>query len=84
MDIDGFSVSTALNDEGLQAIAEQSNGTYFQADSLDELANVTDTIERDLEINEEFMELTSFFGIGALVLLALAALIAMATKGRTL
>lgn len=84
LDIDGFSMSTTLIEEALQGIAETSNGTYFRADSLDDLNSITDSIERDLEISEEFVEVTSLFGVGALVLLAVTALISMFTKGRTL
>ncbi len=84
VELEGFSMSSALNEASLQDLADRSNGTYFQAETLDDFASITDTIERDLEVNEELFELTSFFGIGALVLLALAALVAMATKGRTL
>ena len=65
-------------------IAETSNGTYFRADSLDDFGSITDSIERDLEISEEFLEVTNLFGIGALVLLATAALFSMFTKGRTI
>lgn len=84
LDIDGFSMSTTLREEALQSIAETSNGTYFRADSLDDFSSITDSIERDLEISEEFLEVTNLFGIGALVLLATAALFSMFTKGRTI
>lgn len=84
VELEGFSMSSALNEESLQDLADRSNGTYFRAETVDDLAAVTDNIERDLEVNEELFELTSFFGIGALVLLALAALAAMRLKGRTL
>lgn len=84
VELDGFSMSSALNEAPLQDLAARSNGEYFQAESVDELASITDTIERDLEVNEELFELTSFFGLGALALLALAALAAMAVKGRTI
>lgn len=82
IELDGFSLSTALNEASLQELAERSNGTYFQVDTLDELAAVTDTIDQDLQLNEEQLELTSVFGVGALALLAVAALLSMRFKGR--
>ena len=82
VEVDGFSLSTALNEESLQDLALLSNGTYFSADSIDELSAVTDSIEKDLTLNEENLEITSFFGIAALALLAVAALVSMAMKGK--
>ena len=43
---------------------------------------MTNGIDRDLQLNEEELELTSVFGLGALVLLALSALFSMRFKGR--
>lgn len=82
VELEGFSMSTALNEASLQQLADLSNGTYFQADTLDALAAVTDTIERDLELKDEERELTSLFGLGALALLAIAAVLSMRFKGR--
>ncbi len=82
IELDGFSLSTALNEASLQELAERSNGTYFQVESIDELAAVTDTIEQDLQLNEEQLELTSVFGVGALALIAMAAMLSMRLKGR--
>lgn len=84
LDVDGFTLSSALQDEPLIALAEQSNGEYFSADSLDALADVTESIESDLVINEELLELTSLFGVAAMALLAISAVVAMMTKGRIL
>ena len=82
LDVDGFSVSTALAEETLQAIAEQSNGTYFLADEESDLAAVTDSIERDLTIEEERLEISSFFAVAGVALIALAAVAAMVTQRR--
>lgn len=82
LDVDGFSVSTALNEESLMALAEQSNGTYFLADEEADLAAATESIERDLVIEEEMIEISSFFAVGGVALLACAAITAMATQRR--
>lgn len=82
LDIDGFSVSSALQEETLMALADQSNGTYFLADEQADLAAVTETIERDLTIEEERLEISSFFAIGGVALIALAGAAAMTTQRR--
>ena len=82
LDVDGFSVSTALNEESLMALAEQSNGTYFLADEEADLAAATEEIERDLVIEEETIEISSFFAVGGVALLACAAITSMATQRR--
>ncbi len=82
LDIDGFSVSSALQEETLMALAEQSNGTYFLADDQDDLAAVTESIERDLTIEEERLEISSFFAIAGIALIAIAAIAAMTTQRR--
>ena len=82
LDIDGFSVSTALNEESLIGLAEQSNGTYFRADEPDDLAAVTDTIERDLTIEEERLEISSLFAMAGVAFIAFAAVASMITQRR--
>ncbi len=82
LDIDGFSVASALNEESLISLAEQSNGTYFLADQQDDLAAVTESIERDLTIEEERLEISSLFAIAGVVLIAIAGFAAMTTQRR--
>ncbi|MFT7475301.1 MAG: Ca-activated chloride channel family protein [Verrucomicrobiales bacterium] len=82
IETDGFSISTALDEASLQDLAERSNGTYFHADSLEALALVTNAIEQDLEFDEEELEITSFFAIGALSLLAMAGFTSLRQRGR--
>ena len=82
LDIDGFSVASALDEESLQALAAQTNGTYFLADEGQDLTAATESIERDLVIEEERIEISSLFAIAGVVLIALAAGAAMVTERR--
>lgn len=82
LDIDGFSVASALNEESLQELAAQTNGTYFLAEETADLTAATETIERDLVIEEERIEISSLFAVAGVVLIALAAFAAMLTERR--
>lgn len=78
VEVDGFSLATALNDEVLRAVAERTDGEYIegpgQADGID-LTELYDRVDRQLEVRGEETELTAIFaGVGALLLLVGAAL----------
>ena len=82
LDIDGFSIASALDEESLQALAAQTNGTYFLAEEVADLTAATEAIERDLVIEEERIEISSLFAIAGVALIALAAFTAMITERR--
>lgn len=82
LDVDGFSVSTALNEDSLIELADQSNGTYFLADEQDDLGAATESIERDLTIDEENIEVSALFAVAAVGLLAVAGLASMSATRR--
>ncbi len=82
LDLDGFSVSTALSEDTLREIAETSNGEYFLANETSDLISATNVIEQDLTLEEERLEVSSLFAVGALGLLGLAGMNSMLTKRR--
>ncbi len=82
LDLDGFSVGTALAEETLMEIAQISNGEYFLADEGDDLSSAADVIEQDLTLEEERLEVSGLFALGGLILLGLAGLNSMLTKRR--
>ena len=82
LDIDGFSVASALNEESLMAIAEQSNGEYFLAEEQADLTAAAETIERDLTIEEERIEISSLFAISGIAFLAFAAVASIVSQRR--
>jgi Ca-activated chloride channel family protein len=70
VEIDGFSVATVLDEAILQEIAGLTNGTYFYAEDEADLEAIYDSIDLQLTIRGEKMEVTSIIaGIGLLLLL---------------
>jgi Ca-activated chloride channel family protein len=68
--VNGFTVHTQLDETMLQAIAERSDGVYFNAESQDDLRAVYDQIDLQLVIKPEATEVTALFaGVGLLILL---------------
>lgn len=82
IDLDGFSVATTLDEAALRNIAAQTNGTYFRAEDTADLANITESVERELAIEPEDIEVTALFVIGALLVAALAGALSLKWTGR--
>ncbi len=82
IELDGFSLSTTLNPGALVALADATNGEYLEAESADELADATESLERELQLVEEDLEITGVLGALALALAALAGGLNMAWTGR--
>jgi Ca-activated chloride channel homolog len=75
LNIEGFSIFTQLDEAMLQAIAQITSGSYFNAASTEELFQVYDNLDRELVITPEPMEVTPLFaGLSILILLAGGAL----------
>jgi len=70
LEVEGFVVHTSLDEAALQAIAETTGGTYYNAGDEAQLRRVYDDLKPQLFIKPEKIELTSIFaGIGMLVFL---------------
>ncbi len=70
VELEGFNVATVLDEGLLQEIAAATNGTYFHADNETDLQEIYDTIDLQLTIRGDKMEVTSLLaGIGVLLLL---------------
>ncbi len=82
IELNGFNVSTTLNPSALMALADATNGEYLEAESVDELGSATESLERELELVEEDLEITGMLGALALALAALAGGLNMAWTGR--
>jgi Ca-activated chloride channel family protein len=68
--INGFTVHTELNEEILKQIAQITGGTYYNAEDQQELLNIYDSLDPQLTIKPEQMEVTSIFaGVGIISLL---------------
>lgn len=84
LEIDGFNVATALDEELLTEIAEVTDGTYDTAADSEALARVYESIDLAFERVEEPREVTAVFAAGGGLLLAVGALLSTAWFGRVL
>jgi Ca-activated chloride channel family protein len=70
LEVEGFTVHTRLDEATLQAIADITDGTYYNAVTEEELRSIYENLDPELIIEPEPMEVTSLFA-GASVLLLL-------------
>jgi Ca-activated chloride channel family protein len=82
VEIDGYRIATALNEELLQEIAATTDGTYYFADDAEGLAEIYDGIDLRLTVNGEPREVTALVAAGAVVLMLIAAGFSMRWLGR--
>ena len=68
--INGFSVHTQLDEATLQQISQLTDGTYYNADSEQDLLAIYDHLNPELIIKPEMIEVTPIFaGVSIFVLL---------------
>jgi Ca-activated chloride channel homolog len=68
--INGFSLHTQLNEDLLKQISEVTGGSYFNAQSTQQLINIYDKLDTQLVSKPEKTELTSLFaGTSILIML---------------
>lgn len=71
IEVEGYRLSTALNEELLQSIATATSGEYFRAEDSEQLAEVYDSIDLKLVVEGEPTEVTGIVAGAALLLLLL-------------
>ena len=82
IEVDGFSIATALDAPTLQRIAETTGGTYHAANDAASLAQVYDSIQVQWVTRTVPREITSLFaGLAALLLLAGATVSVLRQEG---
>jgi Ca-activated chloride channel family protein len=70
IDIDGYQVATALDEELLTELAATTSGTYHRADNAQALGAIHETLDLRITVQDEFVELTGVaVGIAVLMLL---------------
>lgn len=68
--VEGFTVHTQLDEAALQQIAQATSGSYFNAQSPDELRAIYENLDLQLVVKTEAIEVTSLLaGLGVLLLL---------------
>ena len=84
VEIDGFNVATALNEEQLTAIAEVTDGTYNRAADSAALERVYESVDLELTSIEREREVTALFAAAGGLLLAIGSLLSIAWFGRVI
>jgi len=84
VEIDGFSVGTALDEELLTEIAEVTDGTYDVAGDASTLDRIYESIDLELARVERKREVTALFAAAGGLLLALGSLLSIAWFGRVI
>jgi Ca-activated chloride channel homolog len=80
--IDGFSISTALDQDGLTEIAKVSNGRYFSADNATSLASIYKTIDLHWHNVKQHTEITGVLTALSTALLLVGAALSLLWFGR--
>jgi Ca-activated chloride channel family protein len=84
VDIDGFSVATALDEQTLKAVAQVTNGQYHQIDDRAAIADVSKSINLHFAVVTEYIQISALFVAGAVLFLAVGALLSVLWFGRVM
>jgi Ca-activated chloride channel family protein len=82
VEVDGFSVATALDEPLLEDIASVTDGQYFRAEDANELAQVYDQIDLQFVHEAEYREVTGVLTGISLLLLVVGATLSLVWFGR--
>lgn len=82
IDIDGFKVATALDEEMLQGIAKFSDGAYFRADDAETLSKIYSSIKLKWKSTPERTEVTSLAAALGAIALTIGSLLSLLWFGR--
>ncbi|HWY63550.1 MAG TPA: VWA domain-containing protein [Rhizomicrobium sp.] len=80
----GYSMRAQVDEDALKKIADMTHGRYFHAASADELKAVYNVLSKQLIMETQQMEITSFFSTAAALLMLLSAGLSVAWFGRVL
>jgi Ca-activated chloride channel family protein len=80
--VNGFTVHTQLDEAMLQQIAQLSGGTYYNAESEQDLHKVYDDLDTQLVVKPEKMEITSIFAGASILVWLIAGMFSLLWFGR--
>ena len=80
--VDGFSVATALDSELLEEVATVTGGTYHGADGAEGLKAISESIDLRFKLVSEHTEVTGLFSAAGILLLMAGALLSVLWFGR--
>ncbi len=75
--INGFTVHTQLDEATLQQISQITGGTYFNAESAQQLRSIYDNLDTQLVIKPEKTEVTSLFAGASIFVLLLGGIFSL-------
>jgi Ca-activated chloride channel family protein len=77
LEVDGFSVHTALDEATLQQITQAAGGTYYPAQGEQDSQEVYASLTPELVVKPEDMEITSVFAGASILILLVGSLFSM-------
>jgi Ca-activated chloride channel family protein len=84
VNVDGYRLHTALDEQTLRSISQTTGGTYHPASNADELNGVASTINLRLTVANQQVPLAGAFIAVALALLAVGAVLTVFRSGRVI
>jgi Ca-activated chloride channel family protein len=82
--VDGFSVATALDSELLEEVASVTDGSYHEAGDAKGLAEISETIDLRFKLVAEHTEVSGLFAAAGGLLLLIGALLSILWFGRVI
>jgi|HubBroStandDraft_2_1064218.scaffolds.fasta_scaffold182391_1 Ca-activated chloride channel family protein len=80
----GFSMRAQLDEDALKKIADMTRGRYFHAATADDLKAVYGVLSKQLVMETQQMEISSFFAAAAAIVMLLAAGLSLAWFSRVI
>lgn len=80
--INGFTVHTALDEAILKQISGLTGGTYYNAQSAQDLRAIYENLDRQLVLKPEKTEITSLFAAASILLLLIGGVLSLLWFGR--
>ncbi len=84
IEVDGYQIATALNEELLTQVAESTSGSYHRAENAADLDAVYQSLDLRITAQKEFMELTGVVVGIAVLLLTIGGFLMITWHGRIL
>ncbi len=84
IEVDGYQVATALNEDLLTEVAVTTNGSYHRAENAQALGGIYQSLELRITTQEEFLELTAMVVGVAVLLLTIGGVLMIIWHGRIL
>jgi hypothetical protein len=82
VEIDGFKILTQLHETRLRQIAGLTNGRYYQATDEESLREIYETIDLQMTVSAEKMEITSIVAGVAVLLFSIGGALTLVWFGR--